>query len=180
MIINRILAIIFMFWPYAFILCSLPQDADVASSLLVIYIIVTVIVYAISILNAFFYRGKNKIYELALFDMFLKLMHIPFYILIFFVAVISAVMAVVPALVMVAPLMIILLFIIDVLLMLTSSMYGISALFKARKAGIISKGFLIIHIILHCLFVTDVISAVIVFVKIKKSKKSMRKANQFT
>ena len=175
--INRILAIVLMFWPYAFILCGLPKNEDTASALLVIYIIITVIVYAVSILNAFFYRGRHKIYELALFNMLIKLIHIPFYILIFFVAVLSAVMAVVPALVTVAPLMIILLFVIDVLLMLTTSMYGISALKKARKAGIVSKCFMIIHIILHCLFVTDVISAVIVFIKLKRKQKPVQKNN---
>lgn len=55
--------------------------------------------------------------------------------------------------------------------MLTSSAYGINAVARAKQKGSISTGFLVLNIIMHLLFVTDVISAVIVFVKLKMNKR---------
>jgi hypothetical protein len=88
-------------------------------------------------------------------------------------------MAVLPALILVTPIMIFILFVIDVLLMLTSSMYGISALLKARKAGLITGKFIAVHIVLHCFFVTDIISSIIIFINIKKSLKSQTVLNPY-
>lgn len=179
MIINKITAIILMFWPYAFVLCTLAPDEDITSVLLITYVILTLVVYTANIINAFLYSGKHKIKELALFNMLIKLIHIPFYILVFLLGILSLFMAVLPALILVTPIMIFILFVIDVLLMLTSSMYGISALLKARKAGLITGKFMAVHIVLHCFFVTDIISSIIIFINIKKSLKSQTVLNPY-
>ena len=107
--------------------------------------------------------------------MLIKLIHIPFYILVFLIGILSLFVAVVPALVLVTPIMIFVLFVIDVLLMLTSSMYGISTLLKACKTGMISRKFMVINIIMHCFFVTDIISSIIVFVQLKRRSKTILK-----
>lgn len=175
MIINRILAILLMFWPYTFILCGFGKNEEIVSALMIAYVLLTLVVYTASIINAFLYKGKNRIYELALFDMLIKLIHIPFYVMVFVIGILSLFIAVVPALLLVAPIMIFILFVIDALLMLTSSMYGISALLKASKAGMITKKFMIVQIIMHCFFVTDIISSVIVFIKVRKQHRITRK-----
>lgn len=76
--------------------------------------------------------------------------------------------SVVPAMLLVTPFLIVILFIVDVFLMLTSSMYGISAIFRAYKDGQITLTFAIVNGILHCFFVTDFVSAIIVACKVKK------------
>ena len=169
--ISRIIPILLMFWPYAFILCGFVSE-EASSSFMAIYAILTLVIYAANIINAFIYKGKHQIFELTLFNMLIKLIHIPFYLIVFLLGVLSLFLAVVPALVLVTPIMIFVLFVIDILLMLTSSMYGISALIKAFKAGLITGKFMIIHMIMHCFFVTDIISSVIVFFTLKKSTTS--------
>lgn len=176
MMINRILAILLMFWPYSFILCGFAESEEIVSALMITYVLLTLVVYVASIINAFLYKGKNRIYELALFDMLIKLIHIPFYIMVFVIGILSFFIAVVPALVLVAPIMIFILFVIDALLMLTSSTYGISALLKASKAGMVSRTFMIVNIILHCFFVTDIISSVIIFIRLRHRSKASVKA----
>ncbi len=167
-VINRIIPILLMFWPYAFILCGFVSE-EAASIFMTIYTILTLVIYAANIINTFFYKGKHRIYELSLFNMLIKLIHIPFYLIVFLLGILSLFMAVVPALVLVTPIMIFILFFIDILLMLTSSMYGINALIKAFKAGLITGKFMILHIVMHCFFVTDIISSVIIFFKLRKS-----------
>lgn len=50
-------------------------------------------------MNAWMYKGENACYRLAFFDMLIKLLHIPFYLLVFLVGVLMFVAMVVPALV---------------------------------------------------------------------------------
>ena len=54
--------------------------------------------------------------------------------------------------------------------MLTSSTYGIRVLVLAKKEGMISTGFMMLHIVMHFCFVLDIVSALIVFIKLKKRK----------
>ena len=61
--------------------------------------------------------------------------------------------------------------VIDFLLMITSSSYGINTVIKAKKDGKVSTMFMVLHIIMHLFFVWDVLSSIIVFVKIKKCEK---------
>ena len=116
--ISRIIPILLMFWPYAFILCGFVSE-EASSSFMAIYAILTLVIYAANIMNAFLYKGKNRIFELALFNMLIKLIHIPFYLIVFLLGVLSLFLSVVPALVLVTPIMIFVLFVIDILLMLT-------------------------------------------------------------
>ena len=106
-------------------------------------------------INAWSYKGGNAVYRLAFFDMLVKLLRIPFYLLVFLAGV--------------------LMFMAYLLLMITSSMYGVSALVRAVRQGKVSKRYAVVHGILHFLFVTDVISAICVFVKmsaVRRKEKS--------
>ena len=136
---------------------------------LLLLIALTVVVYVTNIVNAFTYKIEDA-KKLAFWDMVIKLIHIPFYLIVFIAGVALLMAMVVPALVFVSPFLVAILAVIDFFLMLTSSAYGIHALIRAKKNGVVSVKFVMVHSILHLFFVTDVISAVIVFVKVRKCK----------
>ena len=79
--------------------------------------------------------------------------------------------SVVPALIFVTPIIVILLFIMDLFMMIASSVYGVNALIRAGKRGVVSKQYALINGILHFFFVADVISSICTFVKIRKCMK---------
>lgn len=62
----------------------------------------------------------------------------------------------------------ILLAVFNYLLLLSTSMYGISGLLRARKERTITTGTTIIHIILHFFFCLDVISAVLMYRRVNR------------
>lgn len=171
--LKKVLPIILMIWPYLFFVGFLigEKNENLFSAFLLIYFVMTAFVYIFNMINAWIYKDENVCYRLAFFDMLIKLLHIPFYLLVFFVGVLMVMAMVVPALVFVSPFIAFMLFLVDLLLMITSSMYGASALVKAVRQGKVSKKYAVVHGILHFLFVTDVISAVCVFVKMAAIKK---------
>ena len=81
---------------------------------------------------------------------------------------------VVPALIFVSPFLAVMLSVISWLLLLTSSAYGLNAIVRGKKEGKLSVGEAVCHAVLHLFFVTDVISAVLVFRKIRRREKAGR------
>ena len=164
-IVKKILPVVLLIWPYLFIAVLMAGSANEAlySKLIWLYIAMTVVVYVMNIVNACLYKGDNSCYELAFFNMLIKLLHIPFYLVVFLSGAAMFLAMVVPALI---------LFVIDLLLLITTSMYGVNALIRAGKQGIVSKKFALVHGILHFFFVADVISSVWVFVRVRKGKLS--------
>ena len=69
------------------------------------------------------------------------------------------------------PFLILMLAIGDFFLMITSSMYGISAALRLGKTGEISKTASVIYFMLHFFFVADMISAILLYRSAKKGKK---------
>ena len=69
------------------------------------------------------------------------------------------------------PFLILMLAIGDFFLMITSSMYGISAALRLGKTREISKTASVIYFMLHFFFVADVISAILLYRSAKKGKK---------
>ena len=128
----------------------------------------TIAVYGLNIVNAFRGFDKEEGEKLAFYDMLIKLIHIPFYILIFVIGMVLNAVMVVPVFVMLAPFLILMLAIGDFFLMLTSSMYGISAALRLGKTGEISKTASVVCFILHFFFVADVISAILLYRSAKK------------
>ena len=93
---------------------------------------------------------------LAKWSLAVKLAHIPFYLLIFF-------------LFMILPVFGVFLFLFDTMALIVSSGFGIAAVLRARKENRISTGWAIALGIAHCFFVTDVIGAFLLQRKIKQA-----------
>ena len=172
-VLKKALPIVLVIWPYLFFVSFLfgEENEDLFSVFFLGYLVMTVVVYILNMINAWVYKDENACYRLAFFDMLIKLLHIPFYLLVFFVGVLMFMAMVVPALLFVSPFIIFMLFVVDLLLMITSSMYGVSALVKAARQGKVSKRYAVVHGIIHFLFVTDVISAICVFVKMSADRR---------
>ena len=83
-----------------------------------------------------------------------KLAHIPFYLLIFF-------------LFMFLPVFGVFLFVFDAMALIVSSGFGIAAILRSRREGLLTNGQTVLHSLAHCFFVTDVLSAFLLWRKLK-------------
>ena len=92
--------------------------------------------------------------ELARQSLRIKLTHMLFYILLFLAF-------------WVLPVAVALFFLFDAMALIVSSSFGIAAILRARKEGRLTTGRAIGHIIAHCFFVADVISAFLLWRKLK-------------
>ena len=162
---KKLLPIILMLWPYMVVVLGKVENEKLSSLLTGAYILLTIVVYVANIVNAFQCKDPRS---LAIFNAVIKIAHIPFFLAIFVLGIGFLFASVVPAMILVTPFLMVILFIVDVLLMLTSSMYGINAIRRAYSAGQISGTFAIVNGILHFFFVADTISAIIVLCKVKK------------
>lgn len=91
----------------------------------------------------------------AKWNLFVKLTHIPFYIVILLLSF------------WVMPLFAPFFFFLDAAVLLLSSGFGIAAALRARKEGQAATGWAVLHILLHCCFVLDVISAFLIRKKLR-------------
>ena len=166
---KYILPILLAVWPYLFFLFGLFIDSEASTeAFALIYCGATVLVYLANAIFAF--RSRDlQIRDLARWDLIIKLCHIPFYIFVMLVGCLLALAIVAPAVLFMAVMVIPVLVFVDVLLMLTSSCYGFSAIRRARAAGDLDTGCAIRHTIAHCIFVADVISAFLLWRKLKKT-----------
>ena len=151
------LPLLLALWPYLFFLILLHPES-VLLSFVVAYCAATVPVYLANFLFAFRCKGLG-IPDLARWDLIIKACHIPFYLLVFLAGAFLALAIVAPAVLFMAVMVIPVLVVVDVLLMLTSSCYGFSAIRRAKADGLIEDSFAEFHTLLHFFFVADVISA---------------------
>lgn len=168
---RNIIPLLLIFCPYIFLLMIFLSDENNFDSLLVTYLLFTTVIYILNIINACKINEENDFYNLAFWNMLIKLIHIPFFILIFIIGMIFLMAMVVPALFIISPIICFILACLDYILILVSSSYGINAITKMRNENILSKKEAVIYIIMHFIFVLDVISAIIIFIKTKKQKK---------
>lgn len=166
---KRYFPITLMIWPYLYIF-SLYMLGEYASNfpIMLSYSILTIVLYVAHMLHV--YRGKKSFYQLAFWNMVIKVFHIPFYIFILILQFVFMAIAVVPAFIIVSPIIVFLLFFIECLLMIVSSMYGVNALIRARRKKLISTKYMILHGVLHFILIIDVISAIFVFIKLRRQK----------
>lgn len=164
---KKILPILLMIWPYLCFVTSYIENEELSEFYCILYLILTVIVYLLNIINAFRFKDYH---QLVFWNMIIKIVHIPFYLLVFAVGLMFVLAAVVPALGTIAPFIIFWLFVVDLFLMITSSMHGINALVKARKEKVITRKYMFVHILFHFLFVADVISSIILYSSLKRKK----------
>ena len=174
---NFFIPLLLILCPYVFLLLFnfyIDENVNLPSAL---YICSGIIILIINIINFIFSstRSISDYYKLSICNIVIKIICIPFYLIIF---------AVVYILIsffgwMIGPLSIIITIIatiIDYFLLIISSSYGINSLIRAKNNKLISTKFFIIHTILHLLFVLDVISSIIVFFKLSKERKKLPKA----
>lgn len=168
---NKCRPILLAVWPYLFLpVAAVSGEAEAGAAALVAYCLLTVAVYLANIVYACRYRSAQDFYELAFWDMLIKLCHIPFYLGTFACGALVLMAMVVPAMIFVSPMVVFTLIIVDFLLMATSSAYGINALLRAKSRGLLPLKSVLVNGIFHFLFVLDVVSAVMIFVKLKKRK----------
>lgn len=170
--LRKVLPVSLMIWPYVFFIFTIFCDkiGEAAySSILEAYIVLTVVVYILNIWNAFTYSQEEDTgHKLAFYDMLIKLVHIPFYFFVFVIGACLILAMVVPALVFVSPIVVTMLACIDFFLMVTSSMYGVSAAVRLSRRGGLSKMSAFVYSLFHFFFVADVISAILLFRKSKR------------
>ena len=126
-----------------------------------------------NILCACFDRAEDGPRRLAFWDLVLKLCMIPFYALIFLYATgIATIMFVIPGLFLAAPFVVIPLLAMSYLLMLATSSYGFAASIRAAKRGLFPGTFAAIHIALHFFAVADLISAIVLYLQLRRANKA--------
>jgi hypothetical protein len=121
-------------------------------------------IFIVNMVYAFVALKWKSSRELLFWDMLIKLCYIPLYICNFFGGLLALVMPV-------GFLLVLFVVVIDFLLLLPSTMYGVSGLIKASKEGKIPKGTAVLAIILHFFFCTDVICAVVMYCIVKTQDK---------
>lgn len=171
--LKKSLPALLLIWPY---LCLIPfgigaKYEDLYGLLTGFYMVLTAVVYLLNIISIYMDKDENAYNRLAFWDMMMKLSHIPFYLAIFGLGVLLMVTMVVPAMAFISPFLIVILIVIDLMLMITTSLYGVGALVRGYRKGLLSKVYMMVHIVLHCLFVTDVVSAVMIYFKLRKADK---------
>ena len=161
--LEKILPCILMVWPYVFFLfLALPDETGkVHGYFLIAYTIATIFVYGLNIWNAFAFHGTQQ--QLSFYDMVIKLVHIPFYLGGFALGILLLLSMAVPAFLFLSPVLIAVLAVVEFFLMLTSSMYGVSASVRMARKGYLPKKSVAVYIVLHFVFVMDVISAIFLY-----------------
>ena len=170
---RKILPVLLAVWPYMIMIPGL-FEGKAASILLYLYGPLTIAVYAWNIINAFKYEGEHADRELAFYNMLIKLIHIPFYLGVFILGVMFLLASVVPALIFFTPMVLIYLIFSDMILLVVSSMYGVNAIRKANRCGILTGKSTVRNLIMHFIFVCDVISAIHIYYKIRKEEISWK------
>ena len=148
---------------YAYLILLIPYYQNAK-----LYLLFLLIIAILNIINA---HKNNNYSTLAKYNMIAKLLLIPIFCIIFFcwlgVLFFSSLTI---AGIVYAPFFGIIFLSIDILLLISTSTYGINALKKAKKNQEIDIIFSTTHTILHLLFVLDIISSIIVFKKLKQKK----------
>ena len=141
-----------MFWPYSliptgFLMAQLTIEA--ALCCLGVWVLLTLVVCGLTVWYAVKER-ENAPWQ----GMLIKLVHIPFYLMAFLLGMLT----------IAAPVLIIGLFLLDVLLMLTTSSYGVIAALRGLRRGQLHLLATVPLIAGHCLFVADVVCSVLLFI----------------
>ena len=157
---NRILPILGALWPYGIVGFWLLANSPAARFLqdlfypLVAFLLLAPVLSILGLIQGLREPTRSPV-ALAGRSLAVKLAHIPFYGLIF-------------CLFLILPLGFAFFFIFDVLTMVVSGGFGLGAILRARREGLLTNGQTALHAIAHCFFVTDVISAFLLWRKLKK------------
>ena len=108
---------------------------------------------------------RRSVKELARINLILKCLHIPVYVLIFCIAVLFFIA--VPLLFLIVAR---LCFILDAMTIITSGVFGLGTMIKAREQNILSSAAAVLLAISQFVFCADVICAAAVFLRIRKNE----------
>lgn len=147
-----------------------PSSRATATQRLVVWLGMVFIAGVANVANACLNRGTGSLRRLAFWGMLLKLCMIPFYLIVFKDALITLFgMMMVPGEVFFLPFMAGALVAVDYVLLLFTSSYGFSATVRALKQGAITGFFAVAMIVLHAMFVIDVVAAIVLYVKLRRA-----------
>lgn len=122
------------------------------------------IAFAASMANLFLSVYKSRDFrELALFNMIIKLLHIPAYLILFFIGFAGLLSIKFVAITLIV-------FLYDCCVMLLSGLVGISAALRAKAEGRINTGWTVFFCISSFVFCIDVILAVVLFIEANNKK----------
>lgn len=166
---KNILPILQLIFPYLYILFLIltrDNSSNVWLRILSAYGLIVVGIFIPNMIYAFILAAKKESSSQLLFwAMLLKLCNIPIYIFIFMFGTLAAIL---PLGFLLIPFLVIF----DYIMLLPSTMYGISGIIQARREGKITIETAVINGILHFFFCLDVISAIIMFRKVKSIAKN--------
>ena len=114
-------------------------------------------------------KGKYKAVSLARMNMIIKLVHIPAYLLHFAIGIMGLLLGIFGFGFIFWAILI------DLLTIGLSGMNGISACISARKEGLLSKGMTVLFAITNFIYCVDVLCAILIYDKLKKSKEASEK-----
>ncbi len=158
-------------WPYVF-LAGLFLNGG---SFFGIICVLTLVLCVVNIVNAWTYTGDNTAKELGLWGMVTKLVHMPYYVVVFVMGMITMLSLFAGPATDGAPIGLLLMVIIGMVFMITSSFYSLKAVFAARDNGIVKKDSAMLLGITSFIMFADVICAILIYNKIKKNKKVVGK-----
>ena len=157
-----------MVWPYVFFLGSF--FANDAAAFVGLYMILSVILCIVNMVNASKYKKDCNLRELAFLGMMIKLVHIPFYMVVFLLAIVMIMSMVAASSTLAAPFIILILVLADFLFMITSSMYCLKTAKLAEEQGIMEKTTARMAGMCSFILIADVICSIIIYNNIKKKK----------
>ena len=154
-------------WPYVF-LASLFLNGG---SFFGITFILTFVLCIYNAINAWTYKGDNIAKELGLWGMITKLVHMPYYVVVFVMGAIGMLSLYAGQTMGGAPVALLLMLITGIVLMLASSFYCLKAVLAARDNGVVKKESAMLLGTTSFIMFIDVICAILIYNKIKKNKK---------
>lgn len=145
---------------------SAPSEGLFTILMLTIFI-VSIGINIVMIVSAIIEKKEYK--KLAFIDMALKLIYIPFYILVFVLALgFTGMLLVLGPGVLFTPIVIFLFALFDFIHLCTTSAYGSKAIYIAKRNGLLSNKASIILNICHYIFVIDVIASIVLYCMLRK------------
>ena len=145
---------------------SAPSEGLFTILMLTIFI-VSIGINIVMIISAIIEKKEYK--KLAFIDMALKIIYIPFYILVFVLALgFTGMLLVLGPGVLFTPIVIFLFALFDFIHLCTTSAYGSKAIYIAKRNGLLSNKASIILNICHYIFVIDVIASIVLYCMLRK------------
>lgn len=156
-------------WPYVF-LAGLFLNGGASFGIICV---LTFVLCAVNIVNAWTYTGDNTAKELGLCGMVTKLVHMPYYVVAFVMGMVGMLSLFASPTTDGAPIGLLFMVIVGMVFMITSSCYCLKAVFAARDNGIVKKDSAMLLGITSFIMFADVICAILIYSKIKKNKKCL-------